>query len=133
MNHSRVGIKTLTTVADEALVALILENNLEEWLVIVAGGEIQKHARLTLYTHGGKSGKATKKGWSLDGRKRYNTIHSEVKEVRNEDSFSRVDQELKTLWTMELKKPVQDVEDANGDGLVEDDDGDFEPAFDFDD
>ena len=44
MNHSRVGIKTLTTVADEALVALILENNLEEWLVIAAGGEVEKNA-----------------------------------------------------------------------------------------
>ena len=47
--------------------------------------------------------------------------------------LSRVDEELKALWIMELKKPVENAEDANSDGAVDNDNGDFEPVFDFDD
>ena len=68
MNHCHIGIKTLTTVADEALVALLLENNIEEWVVLAKGGEINAMQRKTKYTHGGPGKNGTKKGgvWKVE-------------------------------------------------------------------
>ena len=62
MNHAHIGIRTLTTVADEALVALIIENNIEEWIVLSKGGTIEAKNQLTLYTHGGHDARGTRKG-----------------------------------------------------------------------
>ena len=134
INHSRVGIKTLTTVGDESLIALILENNIKEWLVVARGGEIDNKRRLTLYTHGGMNGNGTRKGWSLEGRRRYNTIYAEVKGIRNSAGTTRLDEDLKELW-------LQEASEGEGPAQYDEDEGEvdeigertFEPAFDFDD
>ena len=97
MNHRAIGIKVLTMVADEALIALLLENNIEEWLDLANGGTIDGTNRKTLYTHGGQDATGTKKGWSLEGRLRYNTLHAEVKKVRNDKDANVTDESLKSL------------------------------------
>lgn len=134
INHSRVGIKTLTTVADEAIVALVLENNIFEWLHLAEGKEVDTKHRLTLYTHGGRDGSGTRKGWSLEGRRRYNVVHNELKEIRNRGGSTRLDDALKQMWMDESHCP-----NSTGDnGGIDNDEYDrveesFEPAFDFDD
>ena len=134
INHSRVGIKTLTTVGDESLVALIMENNIEEWLFLANGGEVDSKKRLTLYTHGGKDGNSTRKGWSLKGRQRYNTIYGELKAIRNRAGTTRLDEELKQLWTNDSSE--EGAESDNTENEFEEErarEQAFEPAFDFDD
>ena len=133
MNHTQIGIKTLTTVADEAFVALVLENNVEEWIILAEGGEINSKTRKTLYTHGGRDAKGTRKGWSLEGLKRYNTIHKELKEVRNSGNSELVDQRLKLQWKEEKNKPVPRHHDTNENTNEQQEEDNFEPVFDFDD
>jgi hypothetical protein len=135
-NLCRVGIKTLTTVADEALVALILENNIQEWIFIARGGSIENNqGRRTLYTHGGEDGKSTKKGWSLAGRIRYNTIHEELRTIRDDlPSSDVVDDELKQLWTNEMIA-LPTVSNNNEGNSLDGEAGEreYEPVFNFDD
>ena len=133
MNHTQIGVKTLTTVADEALVALVLENNVEEWIILAEGGEINSKRRKTLYTHGGRDAKGTRKGWSLEGLKRYNTIHKELKEVRNTGNSELVDQRLKLQWKEEKNKPIPRHHDTDGNANEQQEEDNFEPVFDFDD
>ena len=135
MNHCHIGIKTLTTVADEALVALLLENNIEEWVDLAKGGTINAMERKTKYTHGGPGKNGTKKGWSLEGRQRYNTLHGEVKSIRNDRNVNITDESLKRLWSTvniprSLRRAAQDDESTQATETMEQE---FEPAFDFDD
>ena len=135
MNHCHIGIKTLTTVADEALVALLLENNIEEWVVIAKGGEINPMERKTKYTHGGPGQNGTKKGWSLEGRKRYNKLHGEIKTIRNDRNANVTDESLKRLWSSvniprTLRPAAQDEESTQATDAMEQE---FQPVFDFDD
>lgn len=135
MNYSHIGIKTLTTVADEALIALLLENNIEEWLILANEGTIDAMERKTLYTHGGRGSGTTKKGWSLEGRLRYNTLHAELKEVRNDSDANVTDESLKRLWSYtntvtSQRRAVQDNESTQLSECLEQE---FEPVFDFDD
>ena len=135
MNHCHIGIKTLTTVADEALVALLLENNIEEWIILANRGTINAMDRKTKYTHGGPGRNGTKKGWSLEGRKRYNTLHGEVKAVRNDQNATVTDESLKRLWSTaviprSLRHVAQDDESTQATESMEQE---FEPVFDFDD
>ena len=133
INHSRVGIKTLTTVGDEPLIALILENNIKEWLHVARGGEVDNKKRLTLYMHGGLNGSGTRKGWSLEGRQRYNTIYGEVKAIRNSAGTTRLDEELKELWLKEAKEGEGTAQNSGDEGEVDEvEERTFEPAFDFD-
>ena len=134
LNYCHVAIKTLTTVADEALVALLLENNIEEWVSIAKGGTIPANGRKTLYTHGGRGAVHTKKGWSLEGRQRYNTLHAEVKKVRNDTSANVSDESLKRAWNPNNSQTQRNVQqDDESTQLSERMEEEFKPAFDFDD
>ena len=132
INHTAIGVRTLTTVADEALLALILENNIEEWTVLARGGEIQGKQRLTLYTHGGPDAKGTRKGWSVEGLKRYNTLHKEIKKDRTGSTADFIDNKLKDLWKAKADKKglrvavIDDVSQQTAEDVIE-------PVFDFDD
>ena len=53
IRHTEGLLRTLITEADEALAAVIFENNFEEWDMLARGLEIDKNKRLTRYTHGG--------------------------------------------------------------------------------
>ena len=134
INHSRVGIKTLTTVGDESLIALILENNINEWLFVARGGEVDNKRRLTLYTHGGMDGSGTRKGWSLEGRQRYNSIYVEVKAIRSRTGTTRLDEELKQLWSNEASDEGENTMNNENEGEADQtEEQTFEPAFDFED
>lgn len=131
MNHTFIGVRAMATVADEALLALILENNIEEWTALARGGVIDKNNRHTLYTHGGKEGRRTRKGWSLQGVERYNELHKEVKEERKKPSADAIEEELKLLWSNSKKGNAHhrdDENDTDGEQVRE-----VEAVFDFDD
>ena len=57
----------------------------------------QKRKR-TLYTHGGSNDDGTKKGWSIVGIKRYNTIMRNVKSFRGDPRYTSVEDELRKMW-----------------------------------
>lgn len=134
VNHMHIGINTLLTVADEAIIALVIENNIKEWMLVGNGGEIDSKKRLTLYTHGGVDAKGTRKGWSLDGRLRYNFLHQEFKKMRGHDDADSIDAKLKELWKEEGSgKRNNRINDSNTDRNMAQLEENFEPVFDFDD
>ena len=131
MNHAVVGVRALATVADESLIAIILENNIEEWMQLARGGKINPKNRLTLYTHGGTDSKGRKKGWSLNGLKRYNELHGQVKTERSSDNADEIEEQLKELWKKE--RYAQGIEARTQDRMEQEEEEVFEPVFDFDD
>ena len=129
MNRAMVGIRALATVADEALIAIILENNINEWIELARRGKINTKKRLTLYTHGGTDSKGRKKGWSLNGLKRYNTLHEEVKIERRAENADGIEECLKEMWKTErfAKGTTRSSQEGSGEEEI------FEPHLDFDD
>ena len=98
-NHQHVVLSKLITIADESLALLILENNYLEWIELAKGNEIDKKApRLTKYTHGGTNRDGTKKGWSLEGKIRFNKVFDEVQVQRDKRSSKQMETEIKELW-----------------------------------
>ena len=97
-NHQYIELSKLITIADEALALVILENNYLEWIEIGKGHEIEKHRRLTKYTHSRSNSDGTKKGWSLEGRLRFNEIFDETKLEREKNSSKQMEANLITIW-----------------------------------
>ena len=64
VNHKHIALRTLVTVADEALVALILENNMEEWMMLAKGETIDSKNRKTMYTFKLQESTGQKSRWS---------------------------------------------------------------------
>ena len=83
-NHTAANISTIMTVADEAFALLTMENNVDEWIKeAVYGKDEVKRGELTKYTSQGRNKDGTKKGWTLEGKKRYNDIYDKVVVDRN--------------------------------------------------
>ena len=98
VRHQHCALSSLLTEADEALAYLIIENNFVEWKMKVKGLEIEDDNRQTKYTHGGLDAKTTKKGWSLDGRKRYNKFFDEIYNARSSSWCKTLEDGLMDLW-----------------------------------
>ena len=113
-NHQHVAVSTLITVADEALALLILENNYIEWIEIAKGNEIdRKGERKTKYTHGGVNKDGTKKGWSIEGKNRFNDIFDQCRLSRAKRQSKEREQRIKAIWYDE-KPPQEQLSDDNG-------------------
>ena len=100
-NFSRVKLSNLLTVADEALALIVLENNVEEWIAQVEGKEQEKPSKkrkLTRYTGKGRKIDGTKKGWSMEGKRRYNLIFDEVVKNRNGEFSKSRETDLLKDW-----------------------------------
>ena len=136
INHANIGVRSLVTTADEALMALVLENNIEEWVVLARGGEINGRQWLTLYTHGGQDAKGTWKGWSLQGRKRFNKLFQEVKVECNAATVNNIEERLKVIWKCTTYTSVLQMDTMSTDISSQDterEEEEFQPAFNFDD
>ncbi len=134
INHTAVGVRALTTVADEAIIALVLENNIEEWVGLAQGRPVDPKNRLTLYTHGGLNAKAAKKGWSLEGRKRYNVLHVEVKQERTGQEADAIDERLKEMWKRNKNGDLSMTVSATAEDIDrQKEEDEFKPVYDFDD
>ena len=97
-NHQHVAISTIITIADEALALVVLENNFLEWIELAKGNEIDKNSRLTKYTHGGNNKDGTKKGWTLEGKLRFNKIFNETQLQREKRETKQMEARIKTMW-----------------------------------
>ena len=97
-NHSQIEVSGVVTHADEALALLVLENNLEEWIEKAKGNTIEKDNRLTKYTNLGTRHNGTKKGWSLQGLKRFNEIFKAVKLERQRETSKDREKKLMEEW-----------------------------------
>ena len=97
-NHQHVSLSGIITIADEALALVILENNFVEWIEIAKGNEIDKKSRLTKYTHGGTNRDGTRKGWTLEGKLRFNTIFDETQIEREKRASKQMEARIKDMW-----------------------------------
>lgn len=98
VRHQHCALSSLLTEADEALAALILENNFLEWKMKAKGLAINKDQRLTKYTHGGVDAKGTRKGWSLEGRERFNILFDEIDRLRKSVDCKTLEKNLMEGW-----------------------------------
>ena len=97
-NHQHVTLSNIITIADEALALVILENNFLEWIELAKGNEIDKKSRLTKYTHGGSNKDGTRKGWTLEGKLRFNKIFDETQVEREKRVSKQMESRIKTMW-----------------------------------
>ena len=128
-NKGVLGVKDLLTISDEALALIVLENNYEEWIDIAKGKEIDKRKRKTKYTHGGQRRDGTKKGWSLEGRKRFNSIFQYIKVEREQAISKDRESKLTVEWA---PQPNSDADKTNCDEEEGDKEEDFVPMTEFD-
>ena len=100
VRHADCLLRSLVTEADEALAAVILENNFEEWKLLSRGFEIDKDARKTKYTHGGKdNSEGTRKGWSLEGKQRYNHMFDAISRLRQDQNHGeKLESDMNKIW-----------------------------------
>ena len=99
IRHTEGLLRTLITEADEALAAVIFENNFEEWDMLARGFEIDKNKRLTRYTHGGEESGGARKGWSIEGKERYNDMFDAIDRLRRNSNYGEnLEMELNRLW-----------------------------------
>ena len=100
IRHTDCTLRSLVTEADEALAAVILENNFEEWDMLSRGNELDKDNRKTKYTHGGKdNSEGTRKGWSLEGKQRYNDMFDAISRLRQDQNYGeKLEYEMNQKW-----------------------------------
>ena len=100
IRHADCTLRSLVTEADEALAAVILENNFEEWDMLSRGNELDKDNRKTKYTHGGKdNSEGTRKGWSLEGKQRYNDMFDAISRLRQDQNYGeKLEYEMNQKW-----------------------------------
>lgn len=103
MNHFSVDVSSLITVADEAFAIVAMENCIEEWIDIVDNGEeAQKKGTLTKYTGTQTNKDGTKKGWSLEGKKRFNEVYDLINAVRKTKRSEEMEKWARDEWSLEV-------------------------------
>jgi hypothetical protein len=97
VNKCQKLLSEFTTISDEALAILILENNFDTWCDMATKNITKNSLVLPKYTNGGTStgeNASTRRyqGWSNEGIKRFNEYHQLVKTDR-ESSHARLFEE----------------------------------------
>lgn len=117
-NHKSLEFSTIVDIADEAFGLLVLENNVNEWMSFaIHGKEDDKKGTLSRYTGKATKEDGTKRGWSLEGKRRFNEIYDEIKVERLTAKSREVEVWMKDEWNKE-----NDKEDAaSGSGGNDDD------------
>ena len=100
VRHADCLLRSMVTEADEALAAVILENNFEEWDMLARGIELDKNNRKTKYTHGGRDDlEGTRKGWSLEGKQRYNDMFDAISRLRRDVNHGeKLESDMNEIW-----------------------------------
>ena len=84
----------------------------------------------TLYTHGGINPDGTKKGWTIEGIKRYNVIMRKTKDYRLDERYTGMEEEVRKRWRDENRKMITsqtgNAEETNDESEAE------EPLTEFD-
>ena len=135
VRHTDCMLRTLVTEANEALAAVIFENNFEEWDMLARGLEVDKNKRLTRYTHGGDETGGTKKGWSLQGKERYNEMFDTIERLRRTNSSGeKLEMEMNRIWKengmcRKRKQSHLDEEEAEAEERRKEREESFKPRF----
>jgi len=133
IQHVNRRLKQLVTEADEALAAVILENNFQEWDMLAKGLELDKDNRLTKYTYGGNAPGGTKKGWSLQGKQRFNEMFDAIDRLRKDRNHGeKLEKELNRLWKekgLGKKRKRSDGEDVEAEMQRKINEESYEPRF----
>ena len=135
IRHTDCMLRTLVTEADEALAAVIFENNFEEWDMLARGLKVDKNKRLTRYTHGGDKSGGTKKGWSLQGKERYNEMFDTIEMLRRSNSSGeKLEMEMNRIWKengmrRKRKQSHLDEEEAEAEERRKEREESFKPRF----
>ena len=131
--HMDCLLRSLVTEADEALAAVILENNFEDWDRIARGLELDKNNRRTKYTHRGEDPEGQKKGWSLKGRQRYNDMFDTIERLRRDLNHGEtLESDMKEKWKergMRNKRKRTDDVDAEEEERRKEREERFRPRF----
>ena len=116
-NHFIVDLSSMITVADEAFALLTMENNVNEWIDQATKDE-DKHEKgtSTKYTGKGMNKDGTKKGWTLDGKKRFNKIFDEVTRLRATRKSVAKETWAKAQWITEAEKGKGKNQNVRGEG-----------------
>ena len=85
----------------------------------------------TLYTHGGINADGTKKGWTIEGIKRYNVIMRKTKGYRLDERYTGMEEEVKNRWRDENRKLITSLNERVQEGNGEDEEAE-EPLTEFD-
>ena len=135
IRHTEGLLRTLITEADEALAAVIFENNFEEWDMLARGLEIDKNKRLTRYTHGGEESGGARKGWSIEGKERYNEMFDAIDRLRRNRNYGEnLEMELNRLWlensrSLKRKRSHLGEEEAEAEQRRREREEQFKPRF----
>ena len=135
IRHTEGLLRTLITEADKALAAVIFENNFEEWDMLARGLEIDKNKRLTRYTHGGEESGGARKGWSIEGKERYNDMFDAIDRLRRNRNYGEnLEMELNRLWlensrSLKRKRSHLGEEEAEAEQRRREREEQFKPRF----
>jgi len=120
LNYTSVPISALLTVADEAFALLTMENNVDEWMMLLKHGkDSETKGKHTIYTSQGENKDGTKKGWTLDGKVRFNSIYDSVVLERNTNHTKELEKELQERWRAEGRESKKRKENGTGDEEVD--------------
>ena len=100
-NYKGNELSSFVTPYDETFALLALENNYEDWIYLVLNdGKREKGKDLTLYNIRGKSKPdRNRKGYSLQGKKRFNAILKVVVEQRKDQESKKKEESLPPVTT----------------------------------
>lgn len=118
-NFDKKVLSEYMTIADEALAYLILENNLVDWLMIAKKQveDVKKRKKETKYTlvtvsGGTKSSGGFRKGWSYEGKLRYNQYYDLITEKRKVRGVKEMEEEVLNTWKKEEEEVNRDKDVA---------------------
>ena len=99
LNYATVPISALLTVSDEAFALLTMENNVNEWMMILKHGKDSvTKGKDTIYRGQGENKDGTKKGSTLDGKIRFNSIYDSVVLERNTRHSKELEKSVQEKW-----------------------------------
>jgi len=102
LNNTSVPISALLTVSDEAFALLTMENNVNEWIMLLKHGKDLVNKGLhTIYTRKGENKDGTKKGWTLDGKMRFNGLYDSIVLERNSSRSKELEKGVQEKWKAE--------------------------------
>ena len=110
-NYKKKKFSEIITVSDEAFAILVMENNMSDWIEEARprpkDAEPFKKGSLCRYTkpakkskRKGRGGKLSNinRGWSIEGRERYNKIYDFVKAQRESPQVAKKEKKMMEDW-----------------------------------
>ena len=105
-NFDKKPLSDFMTVADEALAYLVLENNFEDWMMLVKKEvtdtkKRKRHTKFTLVNGYGGSKVGHRKGWSVEGKSQYNKYFDMITVARKRPGVQKMETDLMNQWKVD--------------------------------